>query len=98
MPSKSAPFTQATMHRMIKESVDAAIAAERARHANARNDARRSGPVRGHDAAPAVRPSLTWWNAKVATMDLETVNQMPWTGIKQLMPAEFCPVEEIKEW
>nr|GEW17735.1 hypothetical protein [Tanacetum cinerariifolium] len=55
MPSKSAPFTQATMHRMIKESVDAAIAAERARHANARNDARRSGPVRGHDAAPAVR-------------------------------------------
>nr|GEZ43203.1 reverse transcriptase domain-containing protein [Tanacetum cinerariifolium] len=123
----SAPFTQATMHRMIKESVDAAIAAERARHANARNDARGSGPVRGQVAAPAVREctfdefmkcnptafhegkkvkfvaatfqghSLTWWNAKVTTMGLETVNQMPWSGIKQLMPAEFCPVEEIKE-
>ncbi|GKB30098.1 hypothetical protein Tco_0869499 [Tanacetum coccineum] len=101
---------------------------ERARHANAGNDARGSGPVRGQDAAPVVRectfagfmkcnptafhgtegavelrrwfektesvfgisecaegkkvkfaaatlqgPALTWWNAKVATMGLETV-------------------------
>ncbi|GJY13472.1 hypothetical protein Tco_0382781 [Tanacetum coccineum] len=85
---------------MIKESVDAAIPAERVRHANAENDARGSGPVRGQDAAPAVRectfagfinefeegkkmkfatttlqgPALTWWNSKVATMGLETVN------------------------
>ncbi|GJY81405.1 hypothetical protein Tco_0494156 [Tanacetum coccineum] len=36
-------------------SVDATIAAERARQANARNDARGSGSVRGQDAAPAVR-------------------------------------------
>ncbi|GKD58403.1 putative reverse transcriptase domain-containing protein [Tanacetum coccineum] len=43
MPPKSAPLTQAAIRRMIKESVDA----ERARHANARNDARGSGPVRG---------------------------------------------------
>ncbi|GKF33051.1 hypothetical protein Tco_0106251 [Tanacetum coccineum] len=117
---------------MIKESVDAAIAGERARHANARNDARGFGPVRGQDAAPTIREctfagfmkcnpttfhgtkgavelrrwfektesvfgisecakgekvkfaavtleghALTWWNAKVATMGLETVNQMP---------------------
>nr|GEV66162.1 hypothetical protein [Tanacetum cinerariifolium] len=40
IPPKSAPLTQAAIHRMIKESVDAAIAAERARHANAGNDAR----------------------------------------------------------
>ncbi|GJV19056.1 putative reverse transcriptase domain-containing protein [Tanacetum coccineum] len=55
MPLKSAPLTQAAVRRMIKESVDAAIAAERARHANAGNDARGSGPVRGQDAAPVVR-------------------------------------------
>nr|GFB98882.1 hypothetical protein [Tanacetum cinerariifolium] len=54
MPPKSTPLTQAAIHRMIKESVDAAIAAERTRHVNARNDARGSGPVRGQDAAPAV--------------------------------------------
>ncbi|GJY14593.1 hypothetical protein Tco_0385015 [Tanacetum coccineum] len=52
---ESAPLTQAAIRRMIKESVDAAIAVERARHANARNDARGSGPVRGQDVAPAVR-------------------------------------------
>ncbi|GKD28969.1 hypothetical protein Tco_1239747, partial [Tanacetum coccineum] len=34
--------------------VDAAIAAERARHANAGNDARGSGPIMGQDAAPVV--------------------------------------------
>ncbi|GJY98174.1 hypothetical protein Tco_0515084 [Tanacetum coccineum] len=151
MPPKSAPLTQAAIHRMIKESVDAAIAAERARHASVGNDARGSGPARGQDAAPAVRectfagfmkcnhtafhgtegavdllrwfqksesvfginecvegkkvkfaaatlqgPALTWWNAKVATMGLKTMNQMPWTKMKQLMTIEFCLIEEIQ--
>ncbi|GJY09691.1 putative reverse transcriptase domain-containing protein [Tanacetum coccineum] len=151
MPPKSAPLTQSAIRRMIKKSVDAAIAAERARHANVGNDARGSGPVRGQDTAPAVRectfvgfmkcnptafhgtkeavqlqrwfektesvfrisecaegkkvkfaaatlqgPALTWCYAKDATMGLETVNQMTWTGMKQLMTAEFCSIEEVQ--
>ncbi|GKF82086.1 hypothetical protein Tco_0243742, partial [Tanacetum coccineum] len=40
---------------MIKESVNAAIAAKRVKKANVRNDASGSGPVRGQDTAPAVR-------------------------------------------
>ncbi|GKC63706.1 hypothetical protein Tco_1096304, partial [Tanacetum coccineum] len=47
MPPKSAPMTQAAIRQMIKESVDAAIAAEQAWQANVRNDASGSGPVRG---------------------------------------------------
>ncbi|GKA41651.1 hypothetical protein Tco_0734311 [Tanacetum coccineum] len=43
MPPKSAPLTQAAVRLMIKESVDAAILAERARHANAGNNASGSG-------------------------------------------------------
>nr|GEZ44280.1 reverse transcriptase domain-containing protein [Tanacetum cinerariifolium] len=54
MPSKSAPLTQAAIRRMIKENVDAAIAAEQARQASVRNDTSRSRPVRGQDTAPAV--------------------------------------------
>ncbi|GKA33094.1 putative reverse transcriptase domain-containing protein [Tanacetum coccineum] len=151
MPPKSVPMTQAAIRRRIKENVDAAIAAVRARHANVGNDVRGSRPARGQDAAPAARectfvgfmkcnptafrgtegavellrwfektesifgisdcaegkkvkfaaatlqgPALTWWNAKIATMGLETVNQMPWTKMKQLMTAEFCPIEEIQ--
>ncbi|GJU76122.1 putative reverse transcriptase domain-containing protein [Tanacetum coccineum] len=151
MPPKSAPMTQAAIRRMIKESVDVAIVADRARQANVRNDASGSGPVRGRDTAPAVRectfagfmkcnpaafrgiegavelrrwfektksvfeisecaegkkvkfvaatlkgPALTWCKTKVATMGLETVNQMPWTKMKQLMTAEFCLIEEIQ--
>ncbi|GJY06045.1 hypothetical protein Tco_0373099 [Tanacetum coccineum] len=42
MPPKSAPLTQVVVRRMIKESVDAAITVERARHANSGNDARES--------------------------------------------------------
>ncbi|GJX73683.1 putative reverse transcriptase domain-containing protein [Tanacetum coccineum] len=34
--------------------------------------------------------------AYIATMDLETVNRMPWTEMKQLMTAEFYPIEEIQ--
>ncbi|GKB24142.1 hypothetical protein Tco_0863543, partial [Tanacetum coccineum] len=41
-------------------------------------------------------PALTWWNAKVATMGLEIVNQMYWTEMKQLMTAEFCLIEEVQ--
>ncbi|GJR13210.1 hypothetical protein Tco_0795862, partial [Tanacetum coccineum] len=55
MPPKPAPMTQAAMRRMIKESVDAAIAVERERQAKVRNDASGSGPVRGQNNAPAVR-------------------------------------------
>nr|GEX39531.1 hypothetical protein [Tanacetum cinerariifolium] len=54
IPPKSTHLTQAAIRRMIKESVDAAIAAERARHANDGNDARGSGLVRGQDVAHAV--------------------------------------------
>nr|GEV72331.1 hypothetical protein [Tanacetum cinerariifolium] len=54
MPLTSSPMTQAAIRQMIKDSVDAAIAAEWARQTNVRNDASRSGPVRGQDVAPAV--------------------------------------------
>nr|GFB21134.1 hypothetical protein [Tanacetum cinerariifolium] len=123
MPSKSAPLTQAIIRRMIKENVDAAITAERARQANVRNDDRGSRPVwvkmphllwfkktvsvfgisecaegkKVKFAAATLRGhALTWWNAKVAAMGLETVNQMPWAEMKQFMTAEFCPIEEIQ--
>nr|GEV43842.1 putative reverse transcriptase domain-containing protein [Tanacetum cinerariifolium] len=85
--------------------------------ANARNDARGTGLVRGQYATHAacectfagfmkcnptafcgkkVRfaaatlqgTALTWWNSKTATMGLETVNQMPWIEMKQLMTVE----------
>nr|GEZ66924.1 reverse transcriptase domain-containing protein [Tanacetum cinerariifolium] len=52
MPPKSAPLTQAVVRQMIKESVDAAIAAERARQVNARNNASGSGQDRGQVIAP----------------------------------------------
>ncbi|GKF72988.1 hypothetical protein Tco_0219320, partial [Tanacetum coccineum] len=54
MPPKSAPMTQAAIRRMIKESVDAAIAVEQVRQANVKNNASGSGPVRGQDTASAV--------------------------------------------
>ncbi|GKA25127.1 putative reverse transcriptase domain-containing protein [Tanacetum coccineum] len=46
-------------------------------------------------AATLEGPTLTWWNAKVATMGLETMNQMPWTEMKH-ETAKFCLIEEIQ--
>ncbi|GKE72706.1 hypothetical protein Tco_1534747 [Tanacetum coccineum] len=47
----------ATIDNLVRklESIDTTIATKRARHANARNDARGSGLVRGQDTAPVVR-------------------------------------------
>nr|GEV80923.1 hypothetical protein [Tanacetum cinerariifolium] len=86
MPPKSIPLTQVVVRRMIKESVDADITAKRARQVNVRNDARGSRPVRGQSVTLVV----------LATMGLETVNQLPWTEMKQLMTAEFYLEEEIQ--
>nr|GEW16440.1 hypothetical protein [Tanacetum cinerariifolium] len=55
MPPKSAPLTKAAIRRMIKDNVDAVIAAERARQANVRNEASGFEPARGQDAAPATQ-------------------------------------------
>ncbi|GJS26701.1 putative reverse transcriptase domain-containing protein [Tanacetum coccineum] len=55
MPPKYAPLTQAAVWRMIKESVDAAIATERARQANAGNNASGSGQARGQVTTPIIR-------------------------------------------
>nr|GEV63650.1 reverse transcriptase domain-containing protein [Tanacetum cinerariifolium] len=112
-----------SMKQCNYDNVDVAIAVERARQANVRNEASRSGPVRGavellrwfektksvfgisecakgkkvrFAAATLKGPALTWWNAKVVTRGLETTNRMPWTKMKQLMTAEFYPIEEIQ--
>ncbi|GJU72060.1 putative reverse transcriptase domain-containing protein [Tanacetum coccineum] len=116
MPPKSAPMTQAAIRRMINESVDAAIAAERCNPAAFRGvegavELRRwfkktesvfeisecaEGKKVKFVAATLEGPALTWWKTKVATIGLETVNQMPWTEMKQLMTAEFFLIEEIQ--
>ncbi|GKE36544.1 putative reverse transcriptase domain-containing protein [Tanacetum coccineum] len=57
---------------MIKESVDAAIAVDRARQANIRNDASGSGQVRGRDTAPAVRvvELLRWFKKTESVFEI----------------------------
>ncbi|GJU99034.1 putative reverse transcriptase domain-containing protein [Tanacetum coccineum] len=42
----------------------------------------------------STRMVSTW--IQVATLGLENVNQMPWTEMKQLMTAGFCPIGEIQ--
>ncbi|GKG51285.1 hypothetical protein Tco_0541669, partial [Tanacetum coccineum] len=58
------------------ESVDAAIAAERASQANVRNDASGSEPVRGQDTVPAVRECTFAGVTKCMPADLNEVVRM----------------------
>ncbi|GJV66294.1 putative reverse transcriptase domain-containing protein [Tanacetum coccineum] len=100
----SVPLTQAAIRRMVKESFNAAIIVERARQANVGNDARGSRSVGGavelrrwfKKTESVFGISECTEGKKVATMGLDTVNQMPWTEMKQLMIAEFYPIEEIQ--
>ncbi|GKA64046.1 hypothetical protein Tco_0763652, partial [Tanacetum coccineum] len=46
-------------------------------------------------AATLEGPALTWWNSKIATLGLKTVNQMPQTEMKQLMTSEMVEPESV---
>ncbi|GKB55246.1 hypothetical protein Tco_0905999, partial [Tanacetum coccineum] len=66
MPPKSAPMTQAPICRMIKESVDTAIAAERARWFKKTESVFKisecaEGKKVKFAAATLEGPALTWW-------------------------------------
>ncbi|GJY12038.1 putative reverse transcriptase domain-containing protein [Tanacetum coccineum] len=102
MPPKSVPLTQAAIRRMIKESVDVAIDAERARHANAGNDARGSGPVRGQDAAPVVRECSFAGFMKCNPIVFHEGKKVKFVAATLQGPAltwwnaKFCPIEELQ--
>ena len=42
-----------------------------------------------------VDQALTWWNGHVEAMTLPVANAMPWTEMKEMLMAEYCPRGEI---
>ncbi|GJY87466.1 putative reverse transcriptase domain-containing protein [Tanacetum coccineum] len=72
-----APLTQDAIRRMIKESVDAAISTEAMLGGLDNEDCWKldEGKKVKFVAATLQGPALTWWNAKVAIMGLETVKE-----------------------
>ncbi|GJU41613.1 putative reverse transcriptase domain-containing protein [Tanacetum coccineum] len=94
MPPKSAPLTQAAARRMIKESIDVAIAAERARHANVGNNASGSGPAKGQVTAHVVQECTFTRFMKYNPNNFRGTKGA--TEMKKLMTAEFCPAEELQ--
>nr|GEW08306.1 hypothetical protein [Tanacetum cinerariifolium] len=93
---------------MRRESVEAAIRAERERVQNEANHA--EGPniapvarectfadfMKLFDAATFQDRALTWWNSQVATLGIEFVTRKTWAEMKVMMTEEFCPPKEIK--
>nr|GEY17279.1 hypothetical protein [Tanacetum cinerariifolium] len=111
MPLKSASLTQAAIRRMIKDNVDDAIAVERARQANVRNEASGSGPARGQDATPATHECTFVGYMKCNPTAFHgtegVVELLRWFektksvfGINECerakMLAEFRPIEEVQ--
>nr|GEW45791.1 hypothetical protein [Tanacetum cinerariifolium] len=103
---EEARFSNTFLHairRMIKDNVDAAIAAERVRKANVRNDANGSRPARGQDAAPVVHECTCAGFMKCNLTAFHYYNHFfgdcepnALTKKKQLMTIEFCPIEEYQ--
>ncbi|GJU12679.1 putative reverse transcriptase domain-containing protein [Tanacetum coccineum] len=88
MPPKSAPMTQAAIHRMIKESVDAAIAAERARFMKCN-----PAVFCGVEGAVELR---RWFEKTESVFEISECAEGKKTEMKQLMTAEFCLIEEVQ--
>ncbi|GJR51356.1 putative reverse transcriptase domain-containing protein [Tanacetum coccineum] len=40
--------------------------------------------------------ALTWWNGNVQTLGLANANHIPWSNVKAMMTAEYCPATEIQ--
>ncbi|GJY09407.1 putative reverse transcriptase domain-containing protein [Tanacetum coccineum] len=92
MPPKSAPLTQAVIRRMIKESIDVVIAFERARQANAGNNARAVELRKCFE-----KTKMTFGiNECAEDKKVKFAAATLWTEIKKLMTAEFCPAEELQ--
>nr|GEZ52137.1 hypothetical protein [Tanacetum cinerariifolium] len=87
------PLTQDTVNRMIQESVEAAIRAER-------ENFMKCSPITFHGNEGAV--GLIRWIEKmemvftVATSRIEVVTRKTWAEMKVMMTEEFCPPEEIQ--
>ncbi|GKA79943.1 putative reverse transcriptase domain-containing protein [Tanacetum coccineum] len=59
-------------------------------------------PIAFHDTEGAIE-LLRWFKKTESVFEIsecaegkKTVNQMPWTEMKQLMTTEFCPIEEVQ--
>nr|GFB09231.1 hypothetical protein [Tanacetum cinerariifolium] len=95
-------LTQDTVNRMIQESVEAAIRAERERVQNEAN--RAEGPNVALVAKECTfvdfmkcSPITFRGNeGTVATLGIEVVTRKTWEEIKVMMTEEFCPPEEIQ--
>nr|GEU69549.1 reverse transcriptase domain-containing protein [Tanacetum cinerariifolium] len=74
-------MTQAAIRRMIKDIVDVAIVAERARAIELRR---------------WFKKTKSDFKISECAEGKKTVNQIPWTEKKQLITAEFCPIDEVQ--
>ncbi|GJT45167.1 hypothetical protein Tco_0953882 [Tanacetum coccineum] len=74
---KTAPLPQAAIRRMINErAIELRRWFEKTESVFGISECAEGKKVK-FAAATLPGPALTWWNAKVATIGLETVNQMP---------------------
>ena len=48
-------------------------------------------------ACTFVDQALTWWNGHIEAMTLPVANSMPWTELKEMLIAEYCPRGEIQK-
>ncbi|GKD40194.1 putative reverse transcriptase domain-containing protein [Tanacetum coccineum] len=97
MPPKSAPLTQAVIRRMIRESVDVAIAAKRAKQANAGNNTSGSGQAKGTVKLKRwfEKTEMTFGISECAEDKKVKFAAATLRGPK-LMTVEFCPAEELQ--
>nr|GEW83425.1 putative reverse transcriptase domain-containing protein [Tanacetum cinerariifolium] len=103
-------MSQATIRKLVADSIDAALETQTTTMAEANNSIRntrpREIPVEKREleenkvafaTGTLTNDALSWWNAYAQPIGIEQANRITWTELKRLLTNKYCPRTKIKK-
>ncbi|GJU85540.1 reverse transcriptase domain-containing protein [Tanacetum coccineum] len=107
--SAAPPMTQASIKKLVADSVYTALEAQAATMASTSNPNRNTGPtgtpvrkIGNYKEVTFATGTLTddalsWWNAYAQPIGIEQANKITWNELKRLLTNKYCPRIEVRK-
>nr|GEV04975.1 putative reverse transcriptase domain-containing protein [Tanacetum cinerariifolium] len=102
--SEASTMSQATIRKLVADSIAAALETQTTTMAEADNPIRNTRPREIHVAKKVAfatgtltNDAFSWWNAYAQPIGIEQPNRITWTELKRLLTNKYCPRTEIKK-
>ncbi|GKB84115.1 reverse transcriptase domain-containing protein [Tanacetum coccineum] len=110
--SAAPAMTQATIKKLVADSVAAALEAQAANMENTDNTNRNTQQRETHVAkkinctddckvkfstGTLTEEALSWWNSFAHPIGIEEAYKIPWSELKKLLIKKYCPQTEVKK-